>query len=176
VSSLLITVKRNKWLVEEVSYRGEPDYPADCLTDFRISDRRLSVWLIDDEERNKSRVLTALAANRQQVVNIDYLLFKQDILDKCEIEIEKTTGDTPDEHANTNWHHDLVKLSVKQTADFAYELCKANQTGRLLPFEVALALEQGLANKTLDESRLKPKLDEITKLALKAKRKDPTAT
>lgn len=169
--SLLITIKRQKWLVPEVSYRGKPDYPADCLTDFRISDRKLSVWLIDDQESNKSRVLTALAANRPQVGVVDYLLFKPEILKTCEIEIEQSKGDTPDDQANDEWHHDLVKLSIRQVAEFAHELCKSNQNGRLLPAEVAVALQEGLANKTLDGQKLKTSLDDITKYAKQAKSK-----
>jgi hypothetical protein len=170
VLSFLIKVRRN-WFVSQVTFRGEPDYLADCLSDFRISEGKLSVWLIAEDKSNIDRVLAALAATRDKLQDMGYVLFDSGVLERCEIKFEKSEGGTPDSYANNNWHHDLTDLSVRQVAEFAIELCKLNWNGRLLPAEVALALEKSLENKYLAEEEMRVKREDITKYAERARRK-----
>jgi hypothetical protein len=170
VPSFLIRIKQSNWLVATIMYRGQKDYFADCLSDLRISEGKLSAWLVSEDESNIGRILAALAATRGSIQDMGYLLFDTGVLEKCEIKIEKSEGGTPDAYANTNWHHDLTNLSIRQAAEFAVALCEQNRNGRLMPPEVALALEESLASNYVAQEQVKPKREEIRKYAEKAKR------
>jgi hypothetical protein len=55
------------WLLEE-------DIPADPLGDLATNDNELSVWQINDDKSNLPRVAAALAANCDDISNLDYAL------------------------------------------------------------------------------------------------------
>lgn len=140
------------------SFLENGDIPADCLSDLRTKENKLSVWYIDDDSSNLPRVLTALAANCDDLSNIDYLLFDHQIVAELGLEVSKTSGGTPDKEANSAWHRDLEDLSGRKVLNFATAIFYGSTLGRKPENVVSEWLKAGIDNNYLDRSKLKPKL------------------
>jgi hypothetical protein len=114
VTLVLRLVRQSRW-----DWPANPPWletghiPADPLADFAGTvDNRLSVWRIEDDQSNLRRVIVAMAANRDKLDKLDYVLFPLDHLARVGVKLEETQGDTPDEEANA-FHSDLVELSAQ---------------------------------------------------------------
>jgi hypothetical protein len=118
----------------------------------------MSVWRIEEGGSNLDRVLTALAANRQDVDHVEYVLFDDSIVSDLGIKIVKTEGNTPDTHANRTWHYDLVELSGARLAALANGMFLNSETGLILNKRVLGLLRAAIANAEIDVSKLKSKL------------------
>ena len=109
---VLRNIRRSKWYGSaENPWLPEGDLGADALLDLKTEGNKLSVWRVDDNESNRDRVITALAANRDGFSNVDYVLLDEHLFSQFGIRIEDSPGETPDEEANC-WHCELVELSV----------------------------------------------------------------
>jgi len=125
VPFFLRKVRFNRWFnIEECPWLAKDELPADPLGDLETSNNELSLWQIEEDQSNLERIITAIAANRESVQNVDYILFNQEIFSEIGINIKKIDGSTPDKEANTSWHCDLIQLSaqklVKLTAKIVY--------------------------------------------------------
>jgi hypothetical protein len=110
---VLRLVRQSRWdWPTNLSWLEAGDIPADPLADFAGTvDNRLSVWLVADDRSNLRRVVAAMAANRDKLDKLDYVLFPLDHLAALGIKLLETPGDTPDQEAN-EYHCDLVELSA----------------------------------------------------------------
>lgn len=106
-----LRISQSNWL------RPEPTAPApaDALKDLRTVDNKLSVWLIHEDGANLRLVITALAANRDTVANLDYALMPIDTMERLGLTKVDVEGDTKVQTAN-RWHRDLVQLRARDLA------------------------------------------------------------
>jgi hypothetical protein len=130
------------------------DIPADPLNDVRTQDNALSVWLVDDGKQNLNRVALAIAATRQRVDKLDYLLFDLQILSDSDVETCKSRGTTPDEQVN-DWHLDLVELSGLELVSLVRAILTSDyETGRFLPKEVVELLKDAVKAGQINQEKL----------------------
>lgn len=156
---LLRAIRRNRWRPELPTWLGSDDVPADPLGDLSTLDNKLSVWYVDDAQQNLGRVSAALAAGREKIDKLDYALIDIDTLTRLGIESKKTPGESPDDHANKNWHYDLHRLSGKALTSLAKAILPQTESrARLLPKKVKELIKAGLSNAELDSERLKPEV------------------
>ena len=154
---LLRAIRRNRWRPELPTWLGSDDVPADPLGDLSTLDNKLSVWYVDDAQQNLGRVSAAIAAGREKIDKLDYALIDIDTLTRLGSESKKTPGESPDDHANKNWHYDLHRLSGKALTSLAKAILpKTESRARLLPKKVKELIKAGLSNAELDSERVKP--------------------
>ncbi len=166
MSFILRIIRKNRWYTDDdYPWLEENEVPADTLGDLVTQNNELSVWSIDDELSNLGRLLAALAANRDKLDKLDYLLFSPEILNQVNIEFQKTDGLLPDIHAN-DWHISLLNLSAHKASDLATFIwfSPTTQKKRLLKNKIATLLLQSIHEGNIALDQLKPKLrDEIKK-------------
>ena len=160
MSRLLIKVKRRPW---DRSQRPEhvagDDVPADCLTDLRVRDNELSLWHIEDDEKNLNGVVTALASAVHFPAKIDILLFDTSIIQNLSLKLRSTVGKTPRTDINT-WHRDLVELSGKKLVEFAIAVFYGAESRRVPEISILSLLRNSYNAGLLDKSMLKPSMTE----------------
>jgi hypothetical protein len=120
---LLRIINKNRWRLDDPAYaRQSPsDAPAHTLLDLPARGNELSLWLVDDSITRLPRLLTALAANRDRIEALDYVLFRMVILDQVGIKHQSSPGDSPDPEAN-KWHLALLDLTARQVATLAVSI------------------------------------------------------
>lgn len=159
---LLRTINKNRWYRDKsFEWLENGDVPSEPLCDLPPKSNQLSVWEIDNEQNNLERLLTAIAANRDKLDKIDYLLFSPDIVSQIDIDTSKTDGILPDNDVN-KWHVSLQNLSVNQVADLVtcIWLSPTTQSHRLMPKKVADLIIDAINNGHISLDDLKPKLRE----------------
>lgn len=93
---VLRKIRKSKWYkTERVSWLEEGQLQADALADLKTTNNELSVWHIEDDKSNLEEVVAALAANCDDVSNLDYALFDQQLLSEIDIRIKATKGGSP---------------------------------------------------------------------------------
>ena len=95
---------------EPLPWLAEDDIQADPVTDLKTSNNILSVFYVTDKTTGLDRIVAALAATRNSINHLDYILFDERLLLELGIKIARKTGETPDEQVN-DWHRDLIELS-----------------------------------------------------------------
>ncbi len=114
---ILRLINKNRWYRDnEIPWLQEGDVPGDTLSDWSTRQNELSVWLVDDEFDNLKRLESALAANRQKIDHLDYIIFSQEILDQAGLKYSFSEGDLADKTANS-WHIAIQQLSINQLSD-----------------------------------------------------------
>jgi len=108
---VLRTISKAKWFPLEASpsqdqQRISESIQSDAFSDIKTEGNKLSVWHIEDNRSNLDRVLTALAANRDVLANVDYVILSEESIKSLKIEIEESQGESPDKDVNA-WHRDL---------------------------------------------------------------------
>jgi len=104
----------NKRMWDSPGWLPAGEVTADAVLDLRVEQNELSVWFVEQDRSNLERVLGALAANREHVEKLDYAVFDEASLAQVGVEARPSQGQLPDEHANENWHRDLVELSGRR--------------------------------------------------------------
>jgi len=139
------------WLLDE-------DIPADPLGDLATNDNELSVWQIDDDKSNLPRVAAALAANSDDISNLDYALFDQQLLNEINITLRPSKGNSPDDLANQNWHIDLFELSARKLVDLAKAVLNNAEIKRIPEKEILHLLVQAVAAGQIERTKLRAKI------------------
>jgi hypothetical protein len=151
----------NKRLWDKPAWLPAGEVPAEAVQDFQVDQNELSVWYVEPDQSNLDRVLTALAANRDFADKIDYAIFEEAVVGNCGITIRQTPGQLPDEHANREWHRDLIELSGRKLVSLA-ESIGATSPQRKPPTAVkgllAAGARQGHIRKELMRESLAAKI------------------
>lgn len=156
---ILRKIRKSRWYnSERVLWLPAGEVQADALNDLQTIGNELSVWLIEDNKSNLNQVITALAANTEHVSNFDYILFSQQLLSRTDISMKESKGVSPDDHANANWHRDLVELSVGKLADLARQIQRQGEKARILQKNVVNRIVEGVRSGRIEMTRLKPKV------------------
>jgi hypothetical protein len=136
----------------------EGEIQAVALADLRCSDNELSVWEILDDRSNLQRVIAALAGTRDSLENLDYVLLNSDAIADLGIKKVKTTGGTPDDTANTDWHFDLVQLTVDKIVKIAALIRASTERNRAQVFHVKKYINESIAEGHIDQKKLNSQL------------------
>ncbi len=139
------------WLLDE-------DIPADPLGDLATNNNELSVWQVEDDKSNLHGVVVALAANSDDISNLDYALFDQQLLNEINIAIKPSKGVSPDEIANLNWHSDLVELSARKLVDLAKAVLVNAEIKRIPEKEILHLLVQAVLSGQIERAKLRSKI------------------
>jgi hypothetical protein len=103
---------------EEEAWLTNGDLRADALRDLTTDDNKLSIYEVDDAGGvSLDRILAALAARRDNIAKLDFVLFDFTILGDVELAYERVPGDTFDSAVNDR-HIDLVQLTARKLAEF----------------------------------------------------------
>lgn len=157
---ILRKIRKARWHKYEASvfsWLGNDDMPADPLGDLATNNNTLSVWQIDDNKSNLLQVAVALAANCDDLSNLDYaLLDLQFLADK--ITLQPSHGNSPHETANQNWHCDLVQLSALKLVALAEAIFKHAEIKRIAEKEILNLLAQAVASGQIERAKLSDKV------------------
>lgn len=114
---LLRTLRKNKFVRElQPAWVPADDVQADALKDLESGENQLSFWLLDDELSDLDRLLAGLAANRDQLANIDFAVIPLEMITQLGIRIEENPGDCLDPQMSL-LHRDLSQLTARQAAE-----------------------------------------------------------
>ena len=123
---------------------------ARCL----VTDRNgLSVYKLEDPDEQLKRLIAAIAASRNSVVQLDYAIFPESILTQCQIKQVQEPGELADNEVN-QWHVDLVDLSFGKLAEFASAIKKEGKIKRYQKKRVLEAIGASRKSNFLIEERL----------------------
>jgi len=141
------------WLTREM------DLPSTALCDLLDEkSNSISIWLINDDRSNFERVIAALAANRNQVANLDYALFDIERLAALRISSQMEHGDTADSTVNMSFHLNLTRLTARNVFFLAREIHKFGDPVRIRRQDVQKYIEAALSRNELDRSKIDPGL------------------
>lgn len=156
MSLILRTLRKNKFIRElQPVWVAHDDIQADALKDLETSDNDLSVWLVADDLSNLNRVLAAVAANRDQLANIDFALISEEALSQLGILLRKTPSVTPD-HEVSLLHRDISQLTARQVASLAHAISKDAQLDRRSKSQIQAMLLVSITTNYIDRASLKP--------------------
>jgi hypothetical protein len=132
---------------------------ADALKNFRTSENKMSVFKVDEENRQDSviRILVALACGRQSLDKIDYALFDSEIINKLDIQFDEIEGTTPDQTVN-KLHIDLIKLSGYKICELAKSIQNSGEIDRLYPKDIGKAINKGIEKRQLQIEKINSQL------------------
>jgi len=105
LSLVLRKVRGDDWLPDVGGGRRSDD---DVAAGHFQDPAGVSLWTIDPSETNLERVIAAIAACRDFLKPVEYLVFPETILAELGIPLVVSEGDTPDAYANSTWHRHLA--------------------------------------------------------------------
>lgn len=150
------TIKKSKWYRNDaVPWLGHDDLQADALVGLRTEGNALSVYFVkEDDAETVERLVTALAATRQSIQELEYALFPQDVLSEIGIKITAEEGNTADSVVNT-WHRHLTELSAGKITRLADAIRNGARKERVLGKRIRGMIINALATDRVDRSKLK---------------------
>lgn len=150
----LRAIKIAKWRRHAgVAWLADNEIQADALGDLKTETNALSVWEVDDDRSNLGRVLTAVAANRDHLSDLSYVLLTKDDLRAIGAKIASSEGGTVDREVN-KWHRDIVELTTQKLHQIAVVVNDKPEKPRRLPGDVAGLLRQGIAEGRFSAAQL----------------------
>lgn len=152
MSQFLRSVRQGRWYkYPDVEWLEAGEMQADALSDIQTKDGRLSVYLVANEG-DIQRVAAALAANRDKIANIDYVVFAGANLNSLGITVQSTEGKTPDGAIN-RLHCELGNLTAKRLVQLA-EVISAGTHKRIQKRQIKEWLQGAASAGHLDKSKV----------------------
>lgn len=120
---LLRVNSRRRWQDEpsRTFLADDEDAPVDLLTDFRVQDNGLSVYVVDEQQARATQIAVAIAASRQKVQEVDYVLFDARLMDELGFTRKSTSGKVADPEV-VGWHQDVTIATVNALARLVVHL------------------------------------------------------
>jgi hypothetical protein len=117
VHLLLRVTTQKRWTETQFDWLPEGDVPADPVCDFRTDKNKASVWKIEKVQKDERlllerRIAIALAARRDKVDKLDYMLLDGAAVGAAGIEVCKDEGKSADPQLNASLHCNLEKISA----------------------------------------------------------------
>ena len=135
---------------------GDRDLRADALRDLRTDENKLSIFEVNEEDGIPvKRIVAAIAAKRDFLAKVDFILFESDLLGNLDISSEKVAGDTLDPAVNAS-HIDLVCLTAAKLAEFGGRIRVDGKIERRAEKQVIALIKESLAQGFIDPGHLKP--------------------
>ena len=152
----LIGIRKSSWYPpEDASWIPEGDIPADAVSNLRVSNNCLSIWLIDTDRTNLPKVVAALAATRKFLSNFDYALFDERLVEG--LAVHETAGTTPYLAINS-YHRDLVQLTGGRLLKLAQGIYACREKGRFSEKEVRSMIASALKANEIPENKIEESL------------------
>ena len=145
-------VKKSRWHARP-DWDGweEGDIQGDALLDLRTQDNALSVFRVD-ESAGIGRIIAALAATRENLSHLDYVVFDDAPLEPIGVNMVQRDGKTPDNEVN-DIHYDVVNLTVLKLVQLAQTVSQCRPE-RVPKIEVKAKLRQSLESRWLDTEKV----------------------
>jgi len=160
---ILRKIRKARWhRRDDLPWLTEGEIQADPLADLNTSDNKLSVWLVEDNDQDLKKVVTALASNSDTVSNIDYALLDKTYLSGIGVKFEKKSGATPYKEVNS-LHCNLVELAASKLLELSKVFMAESKRDRFSEPQVISLLRDALDSGHITWERLNEKL----KLSLK---------
>lgn len=156
----LRAINKNRWYRNTPpSWLPENEIPAQPLADLvPRPEENLSIWYVDAERTNLRRIAAAIASSRDRIDKFDYALFSHEIIQVVGLTIVQSSGKTPDELANADWHWEIVELTADKVARLAKEIYVRSDISRVPVYEMRRLVLQGVESNQLKEIRISSKL------------------
>ena len=155
MTSLLRIATKPRWYPQ--AWLAEGDAPGDILKDFGTDSCTLSVYRIDEDGSNLSVVLAGLAAAREKLDKIDYVLVADAIIAELGIKTAVTAGETPCAAANAA-HVDLVELSAQTTFRLASTAFRLTSPVRKSRTDVANIIRDAKSHGHIEHDRINERI------------------
>ncbi|MBN1975379.1 MAG: hypothetical protein JW787_17200 [Sedimentisphaerales bacterium] len=163
---LLHMIKINKWYLcsdRTFDWLSKGDIPSDPLYSFGINGNSMSVWYYENQEITH-RIVAALASNKQDIQEINFLIIEENELKEHEFKIVHANGSTPDNELNLNFHHNITDISAHKILNYVKHLWNMDQQKfidkiiRFQPKDVMNHIKQGITNGWIKERILSEKI------------------
>lgn len=157
--SVLRNIRKAKWYRNDnVPWLADGDLQADALNDLATESNGMSVWIIEDDKSNLSRIVAALAVHKGNLAAFDYAIMNYDLLLAEGFVFQNALGKTHDEEANT-WHRDLIQLTTKRLFRLVEIIRPPSISIQRIPEkQVAKYIAESLTNHYLDRSDISPSI------------------
>jgi hypothetical protein len=150
-----VNKRRWDWTTQSYPWLPPEEFPAAPFSDFRsLGECEDSVWVVENNPSNLSRLVTALAAGRKSPDKFDYVLIDESRVQALSIAIKETQGASADPAANEKWHRDLVELTWRKLASLIHLVHDHGQFTRVSEKDVAKLLWTGMQSGELDQSKM----------------------
>ena len=156
-------IKEARWYAyPDISWLQPGELQADVLADLGTTRGNLSVFDVS-QSIDAERIAIALAARRQSLQALDYIVFDDGILEPLALSATKSGGETPDSGVNAV-HYDVQNITAGVLVNLASELAQIDPTG-LSRSSVKRKLIKGINEGRLVTSRFFDKrlLEELRK-------------
>lgn len=152
--------RKAKWAdpQSDEPWLGANDLRADALRDLETEENKLSIWEVN-EEIPLPRILAALAALRDYVGKLEFIVFDSAVLDELGIVREHANGNTHDGGVNSR-HIDLIQLTARKLSDFGARIRAAQKVERYLPKQVVPLIQDSVDRGYIQWNLLKPDVAE----------------
>jgi len=153
MSRYVRVIRRSRWDLEaKPEWVGDADMPADPLADLCTQENKLSLWEIQSDG-DLRRCVSAVAATRQHLSNLDCLLFEAEVCENLTIPIGLSPGNTPDDEVNA-WHRDAENLTASKLINLGRILWDSGERRRFLPQEVRAGLMESVERGAIERRKL----------------------
>jgi len=152
---ILRTIRKAKWYRNEgVSWLPGGQIQADALSDLSTNENKLSVWEISENRADLEKVITALAATKHHVSNVDYAILEKSFLTQISIIFEKHDGGTPYEAVNS-LHCHLLELTAHKIYEVARGISEWGERKRIPQDQVLDLLKDAVKSRQIQMEKLK---------------------
>lgn len=142
------------------------DIPGDLLNDLRTTSNNLSVFEVDDSQSNLDQIISAMAANRDNLNKLDYILIEKRLIANDDYELKKTDGNTLSDVVNTDYHLNIEMLSGIKLVKLAMFLSTHVEIETVRREDVLKKVVISINNGEINIEMLKDNLKEKVKQAM----------
>jgi hypothetical protein len=136
VSLFLRRSDNKKWLpLENGLWLQEGDICADPVGELATKNNTLSLYEVEDDRANLTRIIAAMAATRNDFQHFQYSLVDRNLIEELNIKLVKIPGDTPDDIVN-NYHYDLIEISGSKLISLAKKMLSNAERAEMLKSKV----------------------------------------
>ncbi len=134
---------------------------ADCLTDLKLNDGKLSVYEIAETAQDDlvERIVAAIAARRESPPDVAYFRFERAAVEALHIPISPDKKGTTGDEAVNQLHRDLIQLSAAKVGELAGVIAHG-VPGELTEKQVRERIKAEVAAKNLSLAGVHAKLRE----------------
>ena len=163
---VLRKIHKPRWYKNDIHpWLQAGELQASALVDLKTEANALSVWHIPDDRSNLDRVVTALAANGDNIAKLDFALLDIAVLSRLGFTTRSSPGGTCDVSANNQWHLDVVELSANRLLKLADALSEFAERGRVLEPRIVELIAMSLKAGHIEQACLKFKEPDRIRIA-----------
>lgn len=156
MTAFLRSIRQGRWARHPaIAWLQPGELQGDALADLQTTGGVLSVFAIDGDVDRRDIVM-ALAARRDTISNLDYVMFDDGGFATAELEAVHADGDTPVAEVN-RVHYHLIHLTTERLARLA-SIVGSGERRRVTGRQIEALLRQAVREGRLNTARMNPKL------------------